>query len=82
MTILNLIEKIPPGYSVGIYNGHKYGISKSVHNDGKSYKIFAEELGGKDFISLNFYRTKNNDLLKPCEMPVQKVIHFLQNVEM
>ena len=63
-----------------MYNGKKYGVSKSVHNHGKSFKIFAEELGGKDFVSLNFYQTKNDNLLKPCEMPAEKVIQFLQNV--
>jgi hypothetical protein len=29
--------------------------------------------------SLNYYVTKTNELLKPCEMPEEKVIHFLKN---
>ena len=76
-----LIEKIPSGYSEGEFAGRRYGISKTVHNNGKSCKIFAEELGGTDFISLNFYQTAKTDVLNPCEMPEAKVIRFLREVE-
>jgi peptide-methionine (S)-S-oxide reductase len=38
-----------------MYKGKKYGISKSTFNQGKSFKLFAEELGGSDFISLNYF---------------------------
>ena len=72
------IKQIPEGYSLGNYRGKKYGISKKLFNKGKSIKIYAEELGGNDFISLNFYRTANEDLLKPCEMPERKVVQFLK----
>lgn len=48
-------------------------------NNGKSFKIYAEELGGNDFISLNYYITKTSEKLKPCEMPEEKVIYFLNN---
>ena len=33
------------------------------------------------FISLNFYQTQKEDLLKPCEMPAEKVVRFLRGVE-
>lgn len=78
--ILYHIEKIPEGYSEGIYNDRKYGISKTIFNNGDSFKIYGEELGGNDFISLNYYTTKEKDFIKPCEMPEQKVKHFLENV--
>jgi len=80
--LLNLIKKIPTGYSEGIYQGKKYGISKQVFNKGKSYKIYGEELGGNDFISLNYYITSKKEWLKPCEMPEQKVVDFLRKVEL
>lgn len=76
------IDPIRTGYSEGMYNGQKYGITKSLFNGGKSIKIYAEELAGNDFISLNFYRAKDCDILKPCEMTDQKVIHFLKNVQL
>ncbi len=75
------MEKIPEGSTTGNYRGRKYSVHKSSHNAGRSCKIFAEQLGGPDFISLNFYRTEKADLLKPCEMPEQKVLDFLSEVE-
>ena len=79
--LLELIRKIPVGYSEGIYNNIKYSVTKEVFNKGKSFKIYAKELKGNDFISLNYYITSTSELLKPCEMPEQKVINFLRNVE-
>lgn len=78
--ILHIIQKLPEGYSEGKYQGKKYGITKTSFNHEKSYKIYAEELGGTNFISLNYYITTHDEKLKPCEMPEQKVIHFLQHL--
>ena len=75
------LNKIKEGYSEGSYNTKRYGITKTIYNNGKSIKLYAEELGGNDFISLNYYITQNKQLLKPCEMPELKVIDFLKNVE-
>ena len=72
-----LINRLPEGYSEGLYQKRKYGITKTSFNSGKSSKVFARELGGRDFISLNFYRTSQKELLKPCEMPAAKVLDFL-----
>lgn len=74
--------RIPQGYSVGNYLGKSYGISKTLFNQGKSVKLYAEELGGSDFVSLNYYSTAKAGHLKPCEMPKEKVLHFLKNVEL
>jgi peptide-methionine (S)-S-oxide reductase len=81
MTLLEHIQEIPIGYSEVKYADKKYGVTKSEFNHGNSYKIYAEELGGNDFISLNYYITTKDELLKPCEMPRQKVIHFLNNLK-
>lgn len=80
MMIKELIDRLPDGYSEGLYQERKYGITKSTFNNGKSSKVFAQELGGRNFISLNFYRTSQKDLLKPCEMPEAKVLDFLTKV--
>jgi hypothetical protein len=79
--LLDIINGIEEGYSVVIYQGRKYGLSKEIFNSGKSFKLYAEELGGKDFISLNYYLTSQSEILKPCEMPEEKVIHFLSEME-
>ena len=78
--ILDYIQKIPEGYSQGVYMYRKYGIIKSIFNNGGSFKIYGEELGGTNFVSLNYYITKRKELIKPCEMTTQKVKHFLKNV--
>ena len=79
--VLDDLNRVNEGYSEGYYNSKKYGIIKTTFNNGKSIKFYAEELGGNDFVSLNYYIINSKELLKPCEMEKQKVIHFLQNVK-
>ena len=78
--VLKIIKGIKEGYSVGVYQGRRYGLTKTVFNEGRSCKVYASELGGKDFISFNYYDTEKEMLLKPCEMPQRKVTDFLLGV--
>jgi hypothetical protein len=72
----------PHGYFTARYEGRRYGVSNSVHASGKSMKLFAEELGGADRISLNIYAPARGDpALRPCEMPVDKVTAFVLGAE-
>jgi len=59
------------------YEGCRYLLRKETLLKGKLIKLYAHELGGNDFISLNFYPNIQNGLLKPCEMPEEKVITFI-----
>jgi len=79
MGLLPYIQSIPKGYSTAIYRQKKYGVTRTNFNKGKSIKIFAQELGGTDFISFNYYSTVTSKSLRPCEMPSEKVIDFLLN---
>lgn len=79
MSVLKQIKILPKGYSEVVYNNKKYGVTKSEFNNGNSFKLYAEELGGNNFISLNYYITSSGEKLKPCEMEDEKVIHFLNN---
>lgn len=81
MDLLARIKAIPAGYSEALYHGRRYGLSRTDFNEGKSIKVFAEELGGTDFISFNFYITTQNQYLKPCEMPAAKVMDFLSGYQ-
>jgi len=81
MTLLQRIQQLPTGYSEVLYEHVKYGVIKSEFNQGNSYKIYASALGGNNFISLNYYCTSQREVLKPCEMPTAKVIHFLENYQ-
>jgi hypothetical protein len=50
----------------------------TASEDGQRWKIWAEELGGRDFVSGNAYQLADGRwLFKPCEMPDEKVIDFL-----
>jgi len=77
--ILERIKQLKEGYSEVWIDSSKYGVSKKTFNDGKSIKVFAEELRGNDFISFNYYMTQANHMLKPCEMKKSKVIQFLED---
>lgn len=78
MNLKDKIAKIPLGASEIWMNEKKYLVTRKDFNGGKSTKVFAQELGGNDFISFNFYLTKQGEQLKPCEMPAQKVLDFIK----
>jgi hypothetical protein len=75
------LDDLPEGYSVVRYRGQKWGLSKALLNRGRSTKLYAEELGGSDFVSCNVYRTSQGVHLKPCEMSAEKVFDFLAGLE-
>lgn len=77
----NLLN-LPGGYVKVVYHGKLYGLRHEKLLAGKIHKVFAEELGGRDVISLNLYRTSSGPQLKPCEMPIHKVIAFLEGMKM
>lgn len=60
-----------------LFHNKQYLLRKQTRLDGKLIKLYAQELGGNDFISLNYYPTIKDGLLKPCEMPKAKVIEFV-----
>lgn len=73
----NKILQIDDGaYDVIAYE-KRYLLRKETRLEGKLIKLYAEELGGNDFISLNYYPQLQGGLLKPCEMPQKKVIQFI-----
>lgn len=55
MELNEKIEQLAAGYSEVIYRSKKYSLSKLDFNEGKSIKVFAEELGEKHFISFNYF---------------------------
>lgn len=76
------LMSMPRGYSKGRCGGRPWGATLEEAAGGRRYKLFAEELGGKDFVSFNLYLTGDNELmLRPCEMPAEKVIDFVLGYE-
>ena len=80
LAVLDRIYKLPIGYSKVTYLKSTYGVTRTDFNQGKSIKVYAEDLASTNFISCNYYSGINNPL-KPCEMPIEKVLHFLENYE-
>ena len=75
---LYLFDNLPLGGYGGTYMGRRYRVVKSQMANGRSQKLEAEELGGTDYISFNLYRLASGEtLLKPCEMPTEKVVAFV-----
>lgn len=74
-------DAMPTGAYGGTYEGRRYRITKTTMATGRSQKLEAEELGGIDYISFNLYRLSGGEaLLKPCEMPEEKVTAFVLGV--
>ncbi len=80
MDLHQIILNLPPDYSEVKYQGKTYGLTRQDFNAGRSLKVFAEELGGTDFISFNYYLVQSGPQLKPCEMPREKVEAFLHGI--
>lgn len=75
-----LFERVPLGWSEVLYDGRRYGVTRTVAAGGRAWAVYAEELGGQDVVSSNLYLTEGEALLRPCEMPVAKVIAFLTDL--
>lgn len=78
---LTAFDALPVGTFTGTAHGRRYVVTRQDFSDGGSQKLVAEELGGSDYISLNLYRLASGARLKPCEMPKQKVVDFVLNLE-
>jgi len=72
---------LPDGANNVTYLSKRYLLRKETLLKGKLLKIYAEELGGNDIVSGNYYPTIKGGMLKPCEMSDKKVIDFVINAE-
>ena len=77
------LAALPEGYSAGIYEERRYGVSFRRSDDGRRNSLFARELAGTDIVSFNLYRLgSGNPSLKPCEMSAEKVRDFVLGVRL
>ncbi|MEN8727361.1 MAG: peptide methionine sulfoxide reductase [Sulfurovum sp.] len=68
---------LPNGANDVHYLGKRYLLKKETLLDARLLKVYAEELGGNDIVSGNYYPTMKGGMLKPCEMSDKKVIDFV-----
>jgi hypothetical protein len=72
------LEHLPDGYSQGVFDGRRWGVTVRRSPDLKRIWLYAEDLAGTDIISFNLYRLENSGTaLKPCEMSSDKVVAFV-----
>lgn len=73
-----LLDRVPAGWTPVVWRGRRYGMRRTDAAGGGAVAVVAEELGGDDLVSTNVYRTRAGDLLRPCEMPAERVLAFLR----
>ncbi len=71
------LASLPDGAYDLMYQNRRYLVRKATLLDGRLIKLYAEELGGNDVISGNYYPTIKDGMLKPCEMSEAKVVDFV-----
>ena len=75
--VVAALDALPQESVAGMACGRRYLATKQLFNDGRSVKLVAEELDGRNYISLNLYKLAAGPRLCPCEMSRDKVIRFL-----
>jgi len=65
--VRSIIEQLPDGYSEGIFKGSKYGITKQVFNNNKSFKVLARELKGTSSVATNILDS-DSTVIEPDDM--------------
>lgn len=75
-----LLERVPSGWSRHVVDGRTWGVSRVEHANGKSTSFTADQLGGSGFFSANIWHTINGPILRPCEVPTETVLEFLEDL--
>lgn len=73
-----VLEHFADGYSQGVFDGRRWGVTVIRSPDHKRIWLYAEDLTGTDIVSFNLYRLeRSGTTLKPCEMSSEKVVAFV-----
>lgn len=75
---LAAFDRLPTGHSEGVFENRRWRAAVKRSDDGRRASLLAEPLGEPGLVSFNLYRPRRGDvLLKPCEMPQEKVVAFV-----
>ncbi len=74
-----LLAGVRPGWTRVEVDGRAYGLTRTDRVGGRTITLYAEELDGPGVVSANVWRTADGDVLRPCEMPAEKVLEFLRS---
>lgn len=75
-----LLANVPAGWSRHTIGKQSWGVSRVEHADGRSTTLTAEQLGGPVRFSANVRHTSRGLVLRPCEVPAEVVINFLERL--
>ena len=71
------LAALPTGTTRGRYAGRSWTLTVKRSADGRQGWVWGEELGGAGRISGNLYCLRDGLVLKPCEMPAERVHEVL-----
>lgn len=75
-----LLANVPAGWSRHTIGKQSWGVSRVEHADGRSTTLTAEQLGSPVKFSANVWHTSRGLVLRPCEVPADVVINFLEKL--
>lgn len=73
-----LIRTIPEGWSRTEIDGHSWAVNRITRAGGKVISVDAEQLGTAEQFGANVWVTSDGVVLRPCEVPEEKVMRFLR----
>jgi len=80
IAVAEALLALPLGTFRARAQGRDWLVTRSLFAGGASEKLVGQALDGSDYISLNLYRLDAGPRLKPCEMPIAKVVAFVRDL--
>ncbi|HEY1135254.1 MAG TPA: peptide methionine sulfoxide reductase [Nocardioides sp.] len=79
--VADLVGRLPRGSSEVRYAGGRWAVTVTERAGGRSLAVWAEQLGGRAYVSANVYLVGGGEAFRPCEMPAERVLDFLHGWE-
>ena len=73
-----LVRAIPEGWSRVSVEGQDWAVTRTTRAGGKVLSVEAERLGTAEALGANVWVTSQGTVLKPCEVPAERVLGFLR----
>ncbi len=74
-----LVTAIPEGWTRVQIAGHVWGITRTTRAGGKVISFDAERLGDREQLGANVWMLSEGSVLRPCEVPEEKVLQVLRD---
>ncbi|WP_201308809.1 hypothetical protein [Puerhibacterium puerhi] len=75
-----LLARVPEGWTRFEIAGRPWAVSRVPRGDGRTVTLEAEQLGGADAFGANVWLTSSGPVLRPCEVPAEKVLGLLRSL--